>query len=272
MTRIRLGNTWLCLSAVTLTAAFVLLPPPLATLFSGQGPYDEAALTDRVRAAFVGYWDIRARTLTPELADLTDYWRWFHLTKTAMAAALLVVLTVWAVRIWRRYVCSAPDKPAWPVAAAGTVVSALTVVAYAAVVANVQSMVAPFASLMSMLPVGAADGDLAAMAGQVRDALTHYSAASPAPLRMMVDDLARFHVVVAVIGWSSAVALTVVVVVAVRARARTPRPDPRARRLSGAVVVASAVLTVAVVVLAVANTSSALDSPRAVLDFYRGTF
>ncbi len=272
MTRIRLGNTWLCLSAATLTAAFVLSPPSLATLLSGHGPYDEAQLTDRVRAAFVRYWDNRSRTLTPELSDLSDYWRWFHLVKTAMAVALLVVLAVWAVRLSRRYVHAAPNMAAWPVAAAGTVVSALAVVAYVAVVANIQSIVAPTASLMSMLPVGTAGGDLAAMAGQVRDELTHYSGASPAPLRMMVNDLARYHVVVAVIGWSSAVALTIVAIVSVRARARRPRHDLRSRRLSGAVAIASGVLAVAVVVLAAANTSAALDSPRAVLDFYRGTF
>ena len=217
--------------------------------FAGHGPYDEAQLT-----------------------DLSDYWRWFHLVKTAMAVALLVVLAVWAARLWRHYVHAAPNTAAWPVAAAGTVVSALAVVAYVAVVANVQSMVAPTASLMSMLNVGTADGDLAAMAGQVRDGLTHYSGASPAPLRTMVDDLARYHVVVAVIGWSSAVGLTVVAIASVRARARGPRPDLRRRRLHGAVAIASGVLTVAVVVLAAANTSAALDSPRAVLDFYRGTF
>lgn len=269
MTWIRRGNTWLCLSAVTLTAAFLLSPPPLAALLSGHGPYDEAQLTDRVQAAFVRYWDTRAQTLTPELAGLADYWRWFHLVKTAAAVALLIVLTVWAVRLWRRYARTAPDTPAWPAAAAGTIVSALAVVAYVAVVANVQSMVAPVASLMSMLPVGAADGDLAAMAGQVRGELAHYTGASPAPLRMMVDDLARYHVVVAVIGWASAAVLAAATVAAVR---RTVRTQRRPRRLYRGLGIASAVLTVAVVVLAVANTSTALDSPRAVLDFYRGTF
>lgn len=272
MTRTRLSNTRLGILAVALTGVFVLLPARVAALVSGRSYGDEQHLRDRVIPAFVDYWDQGQRRLTPELADLVGYWRWYHAVKAAAAIGLLVVLVVLAARLLRAFARTGPQDRAWTSATGGTVVSALAVVAFVAALANIQAMFAPFSSLMSMLPVAEADGDLATMSGQVRHQLASYPSGSSGALRMMVHDLAVYHVVVAAVSWPAALAMCIAALASVRRFARTPRADRRARRLFVLLGLGSLLMVAALVVLAVANTTAAVDSPTAVLNFYKGSF
>lgn len=185
------------------------------------------------------------------------------------AIGLLVVLVVLATRLWTSYARTGAGAAAWSSATGGVVVTMLSVFAFVLAVANVQGMFAPFSALMSMLPINAADGDLKTMIGQIKHDLAHYPNGSPGALRMMVGDLARYHAVVAVVTLTATVVLIVFMIASWRRYARTARADLRARRLFRSFGIVSA-LTIAAFV--VANTTTAIDSPSAVLNFYQGTF
>jgi hypothetical protein len=272
MTRARLSNTHLGILAAALTAAFVLLPGPLASVPSGQSYGDEQHLRVKVSAAFVGYWHTGQRSLTPELSHLVDYWRWYHAVKAVTALGLLIVLIVLAARLWKTYARTGPDARAWSSATGGVVVTVLSVFAFVVALANIQGTLAPFSSLMSMLPINSARGDLATMAGQVTHELAHYPSGSSGALKMMVGDLAFYHVVVAVTSWFVAVVLIMLMIASWRTYARAAKADRRARRLFSSLGIASVLMIAAFVVLALANTTTAIHSPTAVLNFYNGTF
>jgi hypothetical protein len=138
--------------------------------------------------------------------------------------------------------------------------------------ANLQGTIAPFSSLLSMLPITSAQGDLTVMIGQVKAELSHYPSGSSGALEQMVHDLAVYHVVIAVISGTAAAALSVLVIVSFRASAGTRRVDRRARRLFRGLSSAALVMGVLLGLLALGNTSAVIDSPTAVLNFYRGTF
>lgn len=264
---IRLGSV-----AVALAAAFVLLPRPLAAVLSGRSYGDEQHLTGQVTAAFVRYWSIGRYGLTPELSHLIVYWRWFHVVKAVSAIGLLVVLVVLANRLGKAYARTDPRDAAWPAATGGVVVTVLSVCAFAPALANVQGTLAPFSSLMSMLPINSAHGELETVVGEVKHELAHYPSGSSGALQRMVSDLARYHVVVAVISKFTAVVLVAFTVRSWRTRARTARTDRRARRLFASLGITSVLMTAFIVVLALANTTAAADSPTAVLNFYNGTY
>lgn len=268
----RLGNVRLGTLAVALAAAFVLLPRPLAQVVSGQGYGDEQHLSDQVTAAFVQYWRIGQRALTPELAHLVAYWRWFHVVKAVSAIGLLVVLVVLATRAWKAYLRTGARASAWPAAVGGVVVTVLSVCAFALALANVQATLVPFSSLMSMLPINSAHGELATMVGQVKQELAHYPSGSSGALEMMASDFAVYHVVVAVISAIAAVVLIVLTIASWRTYVRTAEADRRPRRLFASLGLASVLLIALVAMLTLANTTAAAESPTAVLNFYRGTF
>jgi hypothetical protein len=272
MARTRLGNSPLAVLALTLAAAFVVLPRPFAAAVSGRDYGDEQHLRVTVTAAFVDYWQTGRRLLTTELSHLVDYWRWYHVLKAATAIGLMVVLVVLASRLWRAFAGSAPRAQARRLATAGVVVTVLAVVAFVAAMANLQGTIAPFSSLMSMLPITSAQGDLTVMIGQVKAQLSHYPSGSSGALQQMVHDLAVYHVVIAVISGTAAAALIGLVVVSFRAYAGTRRVDRRARRLFRGLGSAALVMGVLLGLLALGNTSAVIDSPTAVLNFYRGTF
>ncbi|GAA4604758.1 hypothetical protein BJY16_005130 [Actinoplanes octamycinicus] len=161
-------------AAAALLVAFVVAPGPLAAIGSGGTRFDEAG----VRSAFLGYWNSGDRQLSPELRDLVDYWLRYHVAKGLIAALLLAVFVLLAVRVHKAFL-------------------ALAVLALVTVMANVQGAVAPFASLFPMLTD--------APPPQLQQQL---DAAAPVPaVAVMVDDFARYHVAMAVIAAVVAVAL-----------------------------------------------------------------
>jgi hypothetical protein len=272
MNRTRLSNIHLVTLAAALTAAFVLLPRPFAQALSGHSYGDSHHLQVKVTAAFVDYWETGRRALTPELSHLVDYWRWYHVMKVVTAIGLLVVLTVLAIRLWKAYARSGTRADGWRFATGGVVVSMVAVVSFVAALANIQGTIAAFSSLMVFLPVNSAHGDLAVMVGQVKQDLARYSSSSPGPLRMMVHDLAVYHAVVSVIAGFSALVLVVLSVLAWRTYARTPKIDRRGRRLFRMLGIAALLVGALLAFLAAGNQSAVIDSPTAVLNFYKGSF
>lgn len=272
MSRTRFSNTRLGILSTALAAAFVLLPRPVASAVSGRSYGGEQDLTVKVSAAFVDYWHIGNRALTPALLHLVDYWRWYHVVKAVTAIGLLVVLIVLATRFWKTYVVIGTHTEGWASATAGVVATVLSVFAFMLALANVQGAFAPFSSLMSMLPIRSADGELEAVIEQVKQGLAHYPSGSTGALRMIVGDLALYHVVVMVISWLVAVVLIVLTIGSWRTYARTTEEARRARRLFSSLGISSMLMTTLIAVLALANTSAAADSATAVLNFYKGTF
>ncbi|WP_433788878.1 hypothetical protein [Actinoplanes sp. CA-252034] len=229
-----------------LVTAFVMAPTLLVAYPPGTGFASEPALAAAVRQAVAEYWQSGAPEFPPALTGLVDYWLRYHLVKAVTAGLLVVVLAAIVVRAARR-----------PLLAALAAVPALFAVAL--VMANVQGMVAPFASLLPMLVDG---GSPSAPLEPVRDDLAGSltSGAPPAPaVEAMITDFARYHVAMVVIA--------AVVAVALAGLSRHLWRRGGGRRWWA---VGPAAVALPLVVIAVANATTAADPAPALLAFLNG--
>ncbi len=112
---------FLAMLAVLLAAGFVLAPRALA----GAGPANEHSLSVATSQAFTAYWQSGRHSYPPALADLVAYWRRAGRLRPATTTAAVV---------------------------SGSTVTALTFGSVLAVMANIQGALAPFTSLVSLLP------------------------------------------------------------------------------------------------------------------------
>ncbi|MCX4815832.1 hypothetical protein OG601_35110 [Streptomyces sp. NBC_01239] len=259
--------------AVALGAGFVLAPSRLAANGSEGGFSEQQGLVDTLRPAFVAYWRSGDRQFPPELERVVDYWFRFHMVKGVLAGALLIVLVALGVLLWKAFLRSGGPRGGLALASAAAVTSVLALVSLAAVMANIQGAVAPFSSVTSMLPLGAPGGQLAGAVGEIRQGLAHYpdtSGRNTAALQVMVDDFGRYHAVLAVMASVVAVVLAGLSVTAWRRFAAADRSDARTRRTMRWFGVLSALVALALVVVAVANTGTAADPAPALLGFYEG--
>ncbi|ONH33248.1 hypothetical protein BL253_02455 [Pseudofrankia asymbiotica] len=267
--------------AAALVAAFVLAPARLAADGGSGDLVDHRHLVEGVHGAFVQYWRSGDRDLTPDLARIVDYWFRYHVVKGAIAAALLIVLVALTVLVWKMFLRAEGRGTAEglgtvaraALASAGTFATMLAMVALAAVMANIQGMKAPFASLLPMLTEGATDPELATALDQATQALAdpaRTGARTPPAIDVMSDDFARYHVALAVVAAIAATALLGTSVLLWRRFARAASADRRTRRVLGSFGVLSAVLTLGLLVLMVGNINAAGHSPRVLLDALRG--
>lgn len=261
----------LALLAGFLVAAFVAAPRVLAAGRSGGGFVDEPALAHAFRQAFEDYWRAGERDFSPGLAALVQYWLRYHVAKAVIAAMLLSVLIALGVLLWKGFVRaggSAAGKAAH--ASAGVAVTVLGLGSVAAVMANIQGAVAPFASLLPML---GPDGSSAGTLDQVRQRLADVRSAddaTPAALQVMINDFAEYHVAMVVIAGVLAVALIGICVLLWRRFAATVRSDRRARRVLASFGALATSVALAALVLAAANISVAADPAPALLAFFNG--
>lgn len=251
--------------AVALVAALFVVPPTLAESGSAGGSVDQGNLGKAFREAFVEYWSSGDRDFSPGLERVVDYWFRFHVVKAVIAAILLIVLVALGVLLWRAFLraCGLGAGSRAALGSAGVLVTMLALFALVTMAANVQGAVAPFASLLSMLPTGAADGELAVTIGQIRQRLAAPSNAgdqSPPALDVMISDFARYHLAMAVIAAIVAVVLIGMSVVLWRKFARTESSDRRTRRVLGSFGALSVVSSLVVIVVVVVNTATAADS------------
>ncbi|WP_369640700.1 hypothetical protein [Nocardia sp. JMUB6875] len=197
---------------------------------------------------------------------MIDYWFRYHVVKGAIAGALLVALVVLAALLWKAFVRGAMLGAAQRIwlATAGSLVGLFAFAALLAVIANIQGAVAPFSSLLPMLPSGADDPQLSAVFDQIRQQLAGDGTTS-APVKDMVDDFARYHVAVAVMAAISAI-------IAVSWRKFVRASEARARRVLCAAGIVSALLGSAAVVLLIANTTAVIHSTSALAAFFNGSW
>ncbi|MFC9995932.1 hypothetical protein [Nocardia sp. NPDC127526] len=257
--------------AAVLAAAFVLAPRALAASGPGDGFADEEDIRASFRAAFVEYWGSGSAEFPSGLARVVDFWFHYHVVKAVIAALLLIALAWLGVLLWKAFL-SAGGVGAGRKAvlgAGGVVATVLALFSVVLVMANIQGAVAPFASLLPMLTDGTADAELAATLDQVRQGLAESADGPTAPaLDVMISDFARYHVVMAVIAAVVAVVLIGLSVLSWIGVARSS--DPRTRRVLGSFGALSAVLSLAAIVVAVANTTTAADSAPALAALFEG--
>ncbi|MBO3738631.1 hypothetical protein [Actinoplanes flavus] len=250
--------------AVVFAVAFVVAPAPLAALRPAGGFADEAHLAGRLRVAFADYWQSGDGPLSAGMAGVVDYWLRYHLVKATAAALLFAALAVLGTRLWKAFA-----RGASPLAAAGVVVTMSAVFSLALVMANVQGAVSPLASLLPMLVDGPGSGAADVTLAQVRQQLAAGGRASP-PLQVMIDDFARYHVAMAVIAALVAAGLAAFGVVLWRRFAGTAPAERRTRRVLASFGVLTGLLTLVAGVVAVANTTTAVDPAPALLAFFEG--
>ncbi|MCA2207107.1 hypothetical protein [Nocardia rosealba] len=238
-------------AAIVLAVAFVLAPPVVAGWLPGADFADEHALRAGFRSAFVTYWQAGQAEFTPELQAAVDYWFWYHLVKAAVAFLWSIVLVALGVMLWRSSLGTRQPKRTM-FAVAGVITTLVLAVAGVAVLANIQGAVTPFASLLPMAVDGAADAPPAGVLTEVGQGLESYSG-GPAPLEVMVEDFARFHVAMAVLAAVASAGLLGLGVVLWRRRAGA------AGRVLGAYALAAAALGLLFAVVTVANVTTALD-------------
>jgi hypothetical protein len=149
----------------------------------------------------------------------------------------------------------------------------LALLSLAAVMANVQGAVAPFASLLPMLTAGETGGELAGTLDQVRlrlaDSLSE-GGRTPAALEVMISDFSRYHVALAGVSAIAAVVLIGMSVVSWKRFARTEPSDRRTRSVLGVFGALPALLSLFVIVVGAANTATAADPAPALLAFFEG--
>jgi hypothetical protein len=229
--------------ALSLSVAFVFVP----RLFAN-------GIADKLSPAFVEYWTSGDRELPLTLAALVDDWFAFHVVKASIAAILLVVLIALSRQHWKTFLHNGGRA----FALASVVVTGLTLFAFVALLANIQGAAAPFASL---LPVLTSD-----TIGQVDLALTA-GGPTPAGFGVMSDDFAVYHAAMAVLAVIAAAAFIGASVMLWRKFARA---DSRPKRLFAGLGVTSTLVALAMIVVAVANTSNAIDPEPGLRAFFEG--
>ena len=261
--------------AVALGAAFVLAPGVLAASAPGGGYAGQPALIRALHTAFTRYWSSGDRAFPPDLERLVDYWTRYHVAKAVIAALLLTVLVILGRRLWAALLGAARLTPGRGAVLASSLalVAVLAVGSVMLVVANIQGAVAPFASLISMLPSGPHDKQLIYTLGQVKQGLAAYPGSggrtAPAPaLEAMISGFVLYHVAVVALAAVVAVTLAVMSAVSWKRRARTRSSERRTRRALAIAAVTSALLALVMIVIAAANLGNAMNPAPALLALF----
>ena len=257
--RDRPAAVFLAVLTVLLAAGFVLAPRAL----TGAGPTHGHSLSAATSQAFTAYWQSGRRSYPSALTDLVAYWRRYHVAKAGFAVSLTIALCWLAHILWRSLLRAGRLRPATTTAAvvAGGTVTALAFGSVLVVMATIQGALAPFSSLVSLLPVGHGNPALTRSAGQIQHDLAEHPALprTPAPLGAIIDDFQRYHAVLAA---QAAILSVVLIGLSVLMWRRAPtagRAIPRAKPLLRLLATAFALLTVIVLVVGAANVSTALN-------------
>lgn len=217
-------------SLILLFAVF-LAPFRLASIWPNGGYRDVGQLRESVGDGFVAYWSTGSAALNPELASAVDFWARFHVVKALFAAALLVVLVPMGIAIWQRYIRTPSLGRRLALGMLGLANAALAFLALLILTANIQGAIAPWTSIMGMLPSAASDPAVAAAQREVSASLAN-GAQSPA-VDALINDFVIYHAVMVGVGLVTCAGLVVAMVLVWRARRRTPRVQRRQRRVLG---------------------------------------
>jgi hypothetical protein len=268
--RDRAAVLFLAILTMLLAAGFILAPRAL----SGAGQTSEHTLSAAASQAFTAYWQSGRPSYPPALADLVAYWCRYHLLKAGFAVALTIALCWLALIVWHSLLRAGHPRPAATGAAvvSGSAVTAMAFGSVLVVMADIQGALAPFSSLMSLLPVGQGDPALTASAGQIHHDLAEHDAVprTPATLDAIIDDFQRYHAVLTAQAAILAVVLIGLSVLMWRRAHTAGRAVPRAKTLPRLLAIAFALLTAIVSVVGAANLSTALNPAPALRLVFSG--
>ncbi|WP_430332583.1 hypothetical protein [Rhodococcus sp. ACT016] len=262
--------TALAAGAATLIVAFVAAPRVLASAWSGRSFGNQDELVAVVREAFVDYWASGESGLSPQLHAVTDYWARYHVVKAVIAALTLATVVAFGILLAKKPAVSGDLGPGRRTvrAGAGVLAAILAVVSVAALMANIQGAVAPFSSLLSLLPIGERGGDLPDIVGQIGQQFA--DGQWTPPLAAMIDDFARYHAAMGVIAGCAAAILLASSALSWTRFVRAGESDRQARRTPDLVGVFSTVMSLALIVVAAANAGTAADPAPALAAFFDG--
>ena len=197
------------------------------------------------------------------------------MVKAVTAALLLIVLIALGVLLWKAFLradgVGVGKRTAH--ASAGALVTMLALFSLAIAMANIQGAAAPFASLLPMLADGPTDGEPANTLEQVRQRLAespNSGGQTPPALDAIISDFSRYHVAMAVIAAIVAVVLIGTSVALWKRLARTESSDKSTSRVLGSYAALSTMVSLVVIVIAVANTTTAANPAPALLAFFDG--
>lgn len=197
------SSRWpLSAAAVLLTVAFVVAPVRVVADSSGHRFRDQGEIVGSLSTAFAAAWAPGASGGSPGLDGLVDYWARYHLAKAVIAALLVAVLVALGRSLWQALAAGPDSRADRARLGLGAQLAAAYLAGLAAVtvlLANVQGMLAPRSSLMSMVPTASAPPGVRAAVARVTGGLAP-GAATPADVQGVVDDFARYHAVFAIVG------------------------------------------------------------------------
>ncbi|MGC0366948.1 putative small integral membrane protein [Rhodococcus sp. 27YEA15] len=259
-----LSERTLALLAGILLIALFVAPSILAGNTFGNGD-----LTRALGDGFVEYWSAGSNHLPPRLDSAVHYWSRFHVAKAVIAVLLLAVVTPLGIRLWQTYLRAGKGRRLVPLVS-GVSITAIALFAGLVLMANIQGALAPFSSLLSLLPMNDAAGDLASTLVDVRRQL---AAGDITPvIDMMTTDFGWYHAVMAVIAVVATVVLLGTSALLWRRRVRTDSADRRARTVLGVFCALSVLLMLLTGVTALANAGTAADPGPALVGFFDGGF
>lgn len=286
--RFEVGLPALAAMTVGSIAAFVWLPRWVV----GGVTRDQGGLVTTTTNTFIDTWSHKNRPFSPQLDRLIVTWRDYHLLKALCAAIVVTLCFVIAGRLWG----SALDrKPAIPRSTKSDTSSharlkealrrgapivtlrtlsiasvAMGLFALLLVLANMQGVISPLASLVSLLPIGAGPDELGTTIHEINAALTHAEVGGtplPSALQTILDDFARYHLAMAIMsGILTIVACCLAVSLWRHRLADDAIIQSRAPRRAMALTCAAFAMLMAL--LSFANTTVAIDSLPALQAFF----
>ncbi len=265
----------LAVLAPVLLAAFLAAPRWVAAGATDARFVDRETYVGAVRRAFVQYWGTGERRYSAALASVVDFWSVYHAAKAASAALLLLVLVGLLVHLCRTFL-RAGDRRFVGRATLAVAIASVWVLAIGSLVvtmANVQGASAPFAALLPTVTDGSRDAALDQVLTQVEHGLAAAADTGPVEpptLAAMVDDFTRFHLAMAEIAAIVVAACVTLSVLLWKRYARTAAQDRRARRLIATFGLLTTVFSLVMLVIVLANLSTAADPVPALLDFVAG--
>jgi hypothetical protein len=263
--------------AAVLVAALAALPRVLSASGPGEGLGDGRHLAQAFREAFIEYWNAGDRDFSPGMERVVDYWFRFHVVKAVIGAILLIVLVALGVLLWKAFLgaggLGAGVRAA--IASAGVLVTMLALRSSVMVKVSIQSVIAPFGSMLPMLTEDATDRELANTLGQVRrrlaDSVNAGAPTSPA-LEVMINEYSLYHLVIVVVGPIMAVVLVGMSVVLWKRFARTESSDRRTRHVLGSFGVLTILLSLFAIVVSMVNMATVADPGPRFLLFFDGSW
>lgn len=264
MNSTRQRRTFATVSLVGLVLALVaaFAAAPAALLDGAYGEYAQpGALEDAVALALAGYWDSGKVAFTPPLAELVDYWFWWHAIKVVICLILVGVLVLLAVTISRTN--AAARKGSTRMIISSTVVMIFAGAALVVLLANIQSTCAPIVALLQVLPGSTAEGQIISTLTQISHELSNPGSRPPA-IGVLIASVERYHWTLAVSAFVCAATVGWVAASAWRRRAASHDRAERRVWLATAIVTTTGVAGLAGVVAI--SAISALQPAAAVMD------